>query len=92
MTALNRKPTAAENAIFYLLDRQQKDPDLRAAIGPGTAAFARLCLAEAEIFGVACADIVEERTRDLRPAACQGPSEIEILRRRVANLRAILEH
>lgn len=52
-------------AIAYMLDRCQRDPDLGHLVGPGTQAYRLLCEAEACLVHTRLSDVMEARGRTL---------------------------
>lgn len=76
------------DAVRYVLDRAQTDPNLGYYLGPGTEAFHRLCRAEALATGRAIADVERERGRDLQPAHDRREPDVLLLRRELDRYRA----
>jgi hypothetical protein len=75
------------DAVTYLLDRQQENPDLHWEIGFGTEAFRRLCVAEAAATGRPLEEVEKERQRDLQPAHDRREPEVLRLRKELEELR-----
>jgi hypothetical protein len=73
--------TTADDAVSYLLQRYQTDPDLRWILSH-TEAFRRLCRAEAERTGESPECVADRRSVDLQPRH----------RRRSARLPTALRH
>ena len=78
---------ALYEAVKYSLDRSQTDPDFRYECGPGTQAFYLLCKAEAAYLGRPLKEVEKERRRYLQPAHRQREPEVELLRKRVKEIR-----
>jgi hypothetical protein len=74
-------------AVKYVLDRSQTDPDLGYYIGPGTQAFYLLCKAEAAHTGKPLEQVERERGRDLQPEHSKRDPEVLTLRERVQELQ-----
>jgi len=70
---------AARVAIRTVLDRVQNDPDVRHYLGPGSATFDLLCLAECELTGLSL-DAVRER-RSALPPERRREAEVKVLRK-----------
>ena len=85
--AETKTPTAADQAVKYILDRIQTDPDLRYYMGSMTESFRLLCLAEAEFTGKRLDQVEAERKRDLQPEYRKRRPEIVELKEKLEALR-----
>jgi hypothetical protein len=77
----------ADQAVKYLLDRVQHDPDLRWLCGVGTQSFRLLILAEAARTGETEEAVLLRRRRNLLPAHHRQEPEVLQRRREVQALR-----
>lgn len=82
------KLEVAANAIRYLLNRIQTDPDMYYYCGWGTESFYRLCQAEAAITGEALKVVEGRRRKDLQPEHRKREPEVEVLRRMLDEARS----
>ncbi len=73
--------TARDQAIAYVLNRIQTDPDVGYYCGFGTEVFRLLCVAEAEITGKPAEEVEARRRRDLQPDYRWREPENVLLRR-----------
>lgn len=78
---------ALYEAVKYVLDRSQTDPDLGYYLGPGMQAFYLLCKAEAAHLGRPLAEVEKERRRDLQPQHARREPEVVRLRNELEELR-----
>lgn len=78
---------AAREAVKYLLMRIQTDPNVGYYCGFGTQVFYLLCKAEAELDERQLADVEATRRANLIPAHRQQEPDVELLRRRIEELR-----
>jgi hypothetical protein len=74
-------------AVKYVLDRSQTDPDLGYYLGPGTQAFYLLCKAEAAHLGKPLQEVEAQRRKDLQPAHCKREPEVLRLRKELDEAR-----
>lgn len=73
-------------AVKYVLDRVQTDPDVRYYCGWGTETFAKLCRAEAQHLGKPLAEVEKRRMVDLQPVYRKREPEVVVLRHRLEEL------
>lgn len=78
---------ALYEAVKYVLDRSQTDPDLGYYLGPGMQAFYLLCKAEAAYLGKPLAEVEAQRRKDLQPAHCKRDPEVLRLRKELDEAR-----
>lgn len=79
--------TAADQAVKYILDRIQTDPDLRRVAGPMTETFHLLCVAEAEFSGARLDQVEAKRKVDLQPEYRKRRAQVLELREQLEALR-----
>lgn len=82
-----RQMTAADQAVRYILDRIQTDPDFYWVSGPMTQTFHLLCVAESEFTGKRLDQVEAERSRDLQPPHRKRDPEVLTLRKELETLR-----
>lgn len=78
--------TIALDAIQYVLQRTQVDPDLAYVMGDHTESFQRLCRAEAALTGKEIEAVMQERREDRQPKYRHRKPEIELLKARIDDL------
>jgi hypothetical protein len=81
---------ALYDAVRYLLDRAQENPDLGYLVGPGTEAFRLLCAAEAAYTGRPVEQVERERGEDLQPEHRRRPARVVELEEEVEQLRGLV--
>lgn len=81
--ALRERGKVMADAIRYVLDRTQIDPDLRYYLGFGTEAWARLTHAEAMATGDQTESVRRRRDVDRQPAHSKREPEVLTLRKRL---------
>lgn len=79
--------SAADQAVKYLLDRIQLDPNLRYYCGNGTESFALLVAAEAARTGETVEAVKDRRCVRLTPSHRPQMADVYLLRREVEALR-----
>jgi hypothetical protein len=79
------------NAVKYLLDRSQENPDLGYYVGPGMQSFHLLCKAEAKYSGRELAEVEKERGRDLQHKHSKRKPEVVERRDEVHRLQSIID-
>lgn len=78
---------ALYEAVKYVLDRSQTDPDLGYYLGPGMQAFYLLCKAEAAHLGKSLQEVEAQRCKDLQPAHCKRDPDVIRLRAELEEAR-----
>ena len=86
------KLSPADRAVKYLLDRLQRDPDLRWFCGPLTQSFRMLCEAEAARLGLDVESVIEKRRNLLIPDHHDRRSRVEIMEKRIDQLERQLSN
>lgn len=76
-------PTTADQAVNYILDRIQTDPDVYYYLGPGTESFALLCAAEAARTGEPTDEVRKRRRKDLQPEYRRRQAKVVELEERI---------
>jgi len=79
----SRTVRALCDAVVYVLNRIQQDPDLRWVMGWGTESFHRLCVAEAAVKGEEVNAVEGRRRVDLQPDYRKREPEVVVLREKL---------